>query len=661
MIRQRRPSGRKVSETTTPLDVAARSILLSSIRTIGDGANRLIYPSDDGVVDGVVETTTTLVAARALSKLGRSDLAWDFLRTLFGAQGSDGFLPKFVYLNRTAAIDDDDDDDDGGGGGDGGSTTVLEGAGWHEFVGARPGPRLFPHAPKGRAPPSPIGGSDVRVWSSNTISASPHHSTSVLDIFYLSNQTEADVGMLIYFHGRLQKWHDFLHDRIISNCSASTAAYGPRVVDPAPCLAVRHPWETEIEMTSPLWKIALENVTKVVADAGWTPKFDVPASVKSAFDYPGDRTYNALLYLLESLSDRSEIVAGLLANDERPFSLFQMVDVGFTSALAKADRDLHEIGQILSDKHVIAQPSRYAMDVATGRSHRSEGMLHRMWDDDRGAFFNAILNRTFDGGAAHSSNYTTSFTLPLGSTFDALWAPLSNSTMVEQMSSHLLQRSGQYSFYCGDYPLWSLGGCDESDKSALILFLLNYRVAKGLRHNKEVGLAHFLESSSLNLICGLPNSDESDLTNCNKSQRLAWAFNATSELPLGGLTSTLTAAIVLDFLHPDKIFKYESGPPISSSSVIVLIAMELVVAFGIGLTCLLLSLNLMRRATADEDGDAFVQIIRERQPDMELLVQSPAEDTGNMNDNYEAVNDPSPWSLGFISGFIPLTFWRSNN
>jgi hypothetical protein len=468
---------------------------------------------------------------------------------------------------------------------------------------------------------------------------------------------KCSVEMLIYFHGRLQKWHDFLHDRIISNCSASTAEFEPHGVDPTPCLAVRHPWETEIEMTSPLWKIALENVTKVVADAGWTPKFDVPASVKSAFDYPGDRAYNALLYLLESLSDRSEI-AGLFANDERPFSLFQMVDVGFTSALAKADRDLHEIGQILSDKHVIAQPSRYAMDVATGRSHRSEGMLHRMWDDDRGAFFNAIVNHTFDGGAAHSSNYTTSFTLPLGSNFDALWAPLSNSTMVEQMSSHLLQRSGQYSFYCGDYPLWSLGGCDESDESALILFLLNYRVAKGLRHNKEVGLAHFLESSSLNLICGLPNSDESDLTNCNESQRLAWAFNATSELPLGGLTSTLTAAIVLDFLHPDKIFKYESGPPISSSSVIVLIAMELVVAFGIGLTCLLLSLNLMRRATADEEGDAFVQIIREQQPDMELLVQSPAEDTGDMNDNYEAVNDPSPWSLGFISGLIPLTFWR---
>ena len=469
--------------------------------------------------------------------------------------------------------------------------------------------------------------------------------------------------MLIYFHGKLLKWHDYLHDRIIPNCpSGSTAPPpGPHDADrTTPCSAVRHPWETEIEMTSPLWGYALANVTKVVADAGWTPKFDVPTSVKSSFDYPGDDAYNTILYLLDSLSDRSGGFGGLLANDERPFPLFQMVDVGYTSALAKADRDLQQIGQILSDKHVIAQPSRYSAEVAAGRTRRSGGMLHRMWDDDKGTFLNAIVNHTHDASSMYSSNITTSLELPLGSNFDALWTPLSNSTKVEQISAHLLQRSGRYSFYCGDYPLWSSGGCGESGDSALILLLRNYRVSKGLRNNEEVGLAHFLERSSLNLICGFPNSDESDLTNCGESRRLARAFNATSGLPLGGPASTLTAAIVLDFLHPDKAFKYECGPPISTSSVIVLIAMELFVAFGVGLTCLLLSLNLMRRATADEEGDAFLQIIRDQQPEMELLVQSPAEDTGEMNNNYEASNERGPWSLGFVSGSLSAFFWRRN-
>jgi hypothetical protein len=476
-------------------------------------------------------------------------------------------------------------------------------------------------------------------------------------------ESSPSVEMLIYFHIRLQKWHDFLHtSRIAPNCSWSTAESAPsRSVDPTPCLVVYHPWETEIEMTSPLWNYALENVTRVVADSGWTPNFALPASVKAAFDYPGDVAYDTLLYLLTNLSDRSK-GDGHFTYDGSPSSPFLMVDVGFTSALAKADKDLQQIGHILSDKHVIAQPSRNAIAMATSRSRQSDGMLHRMWDEREGVFFNSIVNQIFDGESESrgSTFIIKSLHLPLGSNFDALWAPLSNLTMVEQMSSHLLQRSGRYSFYCGDYPLWSLGGCDESDDSAssIVLMLRNYRVSKGLRNNKEIGIAHFLERSSLNLVCGLLNSDDSDTTNCSESQRLSLAFNATSGLSLGGLTSTLTAAIVLDFLHPDKSFKYESGPPISASSVIVLIAMELVVAFSIGLICLLLSLNLMRRATVDEEGDAFVQIIREEQPEMELLVQSPDEDTGEMSSNHETANDPGSWPLGIISGFIPMTFWR---
>ena len=179
------------TEETTALEVAARSLLLSSIRAIGSGAGRLVYPAtscDQGdgdgdgevAVDGVVDSTTTLVAARALSKLGRSDLAWDFLRTMFAAQGSDGFMPRFAYLNRTTTTID------------GGAS--FEGARWEEFAGDHPGPKLFSAAPGGRAPPSSrvVGETDVRVWSSNTISASPHHSTAVLEIFYLSNQTDAE-------------------------------------------------------------------------------------------------------------------------------------------------------------------------------------------------------------------------------------------------------------------------------------------------------------------------------------------------------------------------------------------------------------------------------------------------------------------------------------
>jgi hypothetical protein len=239
-----------------------------------------------------------------------------------------------VFLHRTTV------DNEGGG------TPIMEGAGWNEFIGEYPGPKLFPNAPKNLAPPSPIDDSDVQIWSFNTISASLHHSTSVLEIFYLSNQTNADVKMLLYFHTRLHKWHDYLHNQIIDSCTCSSTAFVTQTVNPmTPCLTVVHPWESEIELTSPLWKYSLENVTRTVTEQGWTPKFEVPTSVKSKFDYPGNGTYNTLLYSLEKLS----------IGEDNVF-LFQLVDVGFISALTKADQDLQKIDQILGDKHVIAEP-----------------------------------------------------------------------------------------------------------------------------------------------------------------------------------------------------------------------------------------------------------------------------------------------------------------
>mmetsp|Transcript_21785 Transcript_21785/g.38397 ORF Transcript_21785/g.38397 Transcript_21785/m.38397 type:complete len:511 (+) Transcript_21785:703-2235(+) len=505
--------------------------------------------------------------------------------------------------------------------------------------------------------------------------APPYHATSILEVFYLSNQTNNDVENLEFFYYKLLSWHDYLHKKVISNCSGSVAHTHNKA--DVPCLTVWHPWETEIDTSSPLWDNALENVTRTVVTQGWTPNFGIPAAVKSSFDYPGDKTYNSILYLLQCLSDHGGNVNNINIEHSsyehfHSACTFQMVDVGFTAALSKGDNDLLRIGQILMDKNRITKPSWDAMEAATERSHLSKRMLHGLWNSDKGTFFNQVVNLTMNRNETYSSNYTTPIKLPIGSNFIALWDQLSNSTMLESMTSHLLQRSGQFSFYCGEYMLWSRG-CGEAygsgaSGSPSILFLLNYRVSKGLKRNREVGLGHFLQSSTLNLICGLPNSDESDLADCLDSQQFASAFNATSQLPLGkdecGLTSTLTAAIVLDMLIPDKAFRYESEPPISSSSVIFLIALEMVVAFGVGIVCLLLSLHLMRRAKADEEGDAFVQIIRERQEE-ELLVQLPAEDTNEevvTNYNNE-MNDSEtrPWSLELISRLNPMKLWEKRD
>ena len=630
------------NRTKTALESRAGSLLLDSIRSIGEGVHKHLYPTEFDTIDGVVDTTTTLISARTFSKLGRSDLAWEFLRTLFSGQGNNGFLPRYVYLNHTDVFGN-----------------LVSGCEWNEFIGPYPGPKLFPNA-KGNTPPSSSNElhSNVKIWTSNTLMSPPYHSTTILEIFYLSNQTDVDVDSLEFFYVKLQKWHDYLHKQITSNCVGELSSSTASTTHHAPCLTIHHPWETDIEMKSILWNYALENVTKIVTDTGWTPNFDIPLAVQNTFDYPGDETYKTLLYLLQCLSDNAESDDNNGHKSKGKQSIhdlfhsscpFQMVDGGIASALAKADEDLLKIGEILTDKNRIAKPSWSAVEMASERVHNNKRMIDHLWHDDQGFFFNNIVNLTMNANGTYTSNVTTPLMLPVGSNFDSLWYPISNATMLASISSHLLQRTGHYSFSCGDVPLWSIGGCDDSDPP-LIHVLRNYRVARGLRYNKEVGIGHFIESSTLNLICGIPNSDESNLTNCIEGERFTRAYNATSHLPMGTET-TLTAAIVVDLLNPDKPFKYASEPPISSSSIIILIAVELVLAFGVGVICLVLSLNLMRRATADEEGDEFVQIALEEQPEEELLVQSLDDEADN------AVNESFGQSIvELISRFNPM-YW----
>eukprot|EP00985_Skeletonema_marinoi_P027080 scaffold21658_cov80-Skeletonema_marinoi.AAC.1 len=115
----------------------------------------------------------------------------------------------------------------------------------------------------------------TKVWSSNTIMATPHHATSILEIFYLSNQTLEDVNNLSIFYTKLQKWHTFMHQQVISDCSDERDANYT-----FPCIVVRHPLETEIDMSSPLWESALMNVSKIVKEKKWNSGISIPKEVK---------------------------------------------------------------------------------------------------------------------------------------------------------------------------------------------------------------------------------------------------------------------------------------------------------------------------------------------------------------------------------------------
>jgi hypothetical protein len=56
--------------------------------------------SSSSSLEEVQESTSTLVAARALIKANRTDDAWSYLRSLFAMQGTNGFMPKYIYWNN---------------------------------------------------------------------------------------------------------------------------------------------------------------------------------------------------------------------------------------------------------------------------------------------------------------------------------------------------------------------------------------------------------------------------------------------------------------------------------------------------------------------------------------------------------------------------------
>ena len=612
--------------TNIPLESQARIVLASSFHSIPakpvSSSSNYYYPRpyNSSDTDGVVDSTTLLLAARTLSKLGRSDLSWEFLRTLFSAQSDDGFLPKLVYLNHT------NDDDE------------FEGAAWGDFIGSYPGPRLFDNNQQ------PVDAA-ISIWSSNTVMAAPYHATAILETFYLSNQTVDDVNNLSTFYKKMQQWHTYLHKQVKLNCSdARDLNYS------FPCIVVRHPFETEIDMKSPLWESALMHVSKIAKQNMY--KIAIPNAVKGTFDYPGDDIYNSFLYLLQCFNSEANKNATSPNSDNNHGVFysrcpFGMLDVGVTAALAKGDLDMIMIGQILADKNHLTRPTMDEMSSAKERRNRSTDMLNALWDEENRSYSNRLVALSENDDGWYTSNITTLLESNIAYNFFSLNEPRLNSSRVAEMSMQLLERSGPQAFDCGDYPVWTVGGCKDSPS---IIPLVNYRVSTGLVRKKEVGLGEYISNRLLDLVCGLPNSDESNLQNCSDSIHFSSAFDSTSFLPVGNTTieSTLTAVIALDILIPDEEFTYESEPPISSSSVIFLIAAELVVAFAIGVACLMMSLNLMRRANADEEGDEFVQLVNERQD----LYEEGEEDE-------DAVNNSGigAWSLELISSLSPLKWF----
>jgi len=604
----------------------------------------------------VQESTSALLAARALAKAGHSSKAWEILEYIFTSQGSNGILPKYIYddskvfpLQRTNETIKN-------------SSRYIPGT-------CLPSSRLFGMVPPSYQPLLTSISQRIGIASSGRITSPPFHARIVLDVFYLSNQTEHDVKSLARYSKKLYNWHGFLHQDVMRGCpiiASSNEKEIPKVsyASELPCYNIIHPWESMIDSSSPIWKSIFEilNLEQEIKEKNWTPDFSIPKEVKNSPNYPGASMYNITLYLLECLSKTIDIN---VADDKNLMDRkssdyenqilqkcpFAMLDVGYASALAKSDESLLEISKILVQKDFPQQPSPAQMNNMKKWWNQSNFILKStLWNEKYQSFLPNLIveekkkleasylptdtmftkkapskwkgsekKKTFSDASLLSSYSSRSLPVPIVDNFMALYGTIKlDNQKIQSTAFSLLQSEGKFSFNCGNFPIYSIGGCDLKElDQALISPLYNYYIAKGFHQNNEIALSHFLQMSTLNLICSLPNTNNDNFSdNCLEKRVFANAYNATSHFPILGSfsnlacsnSSTLTAAVVYNLLIPDIPFQYEPAPPLPNYWVFALIATELFVALSIGIGCIVLSLNLIQKLKVDKEEDTFVRL-----------------------------------------------------
>ena len=506
-----------------------------------ESAYNLTFPTPCSIASSVQESTSTLLAARSYAKMGLSKAAWDALDALF--VGSQALIPRYRYFhaNDDAYFVQD--------------TTIPN---WRAF--------------------DPFGtNKGTSVVTSNRLSSLPIHASLVLETFYLTNQTQDDLDGLERAFWHLWNHHEYLHTVVLRLCPGKY------------CYNIIHPWESD-EGTIP--PEALQKINEQILRVQWQLPLEIPYYVRNSWNFDNE-TFPAMIFLLECQFNATRNCQVTFSNktlcedtmiQSCPFS---MLNVGHAAALVQSNRDLQIMADILVD--AIAAPSKPKLLQLAQWEASSKLILDSLWHDPSRSFLPRIESQWI--------------VRPEAANFWGLWSTIDNASWLGDMTFHLMQHEGDFAFDCGKYPLWSSGGCKSR---ASISTELNYFLSRGMKRNGMNGLEHYLNISTINLLCQSENNDEQD-GRCDHIS-FASAFDASTNLPFRTFEScssswTATAAIAYNLVIPDKDFSYTPPPPIRASWVIVLVFAELIVAFAMGMSCLVLSLSLMKRLNDVVDDD----------------------------------------------------------
>jgi len=590
----------------------------------------------------VQESTITLLSALSLAKTNETTLAWETLRSLFAVQGTNGFLPKYRYA---ASID---------------KNNTIRGCNDTTIYitdTSVPCPNIF------GALPTVYQSSDAQIAmipSSGRIASVPYHTTFILQIYYQSQQSKDDKVQLEVYFQRLYNMHSYWMDTIMRHCWDSS--FGS-----AQCYNVIHPWESMIDSASPLWSKAFDPYIRLINDttASLFMIENQGQSSLSPFIPTNETIHSTMISLLQCHStfgiqnnmSTTQYETALL--EQCPFA---MLDVTHLAALSKSNVDLQEMALFLKMKlHSQIVTNQQLTTIANWITKSSTLLMKELYFRQR--FVSKLLHFSASDKTTTTYSYQkgndTYLLEPSAFQLLAAWNDMTTSSVNEEYNymqqqqqqqdelvveveafqngiiTPLVQRHGTegFNFACGAYPVVSWGDfCYFTPPPPIttadnvwIYPHLNYLLSLGLMQNGASGLGYYLQNSTLRLICNVSNSylGNIDAACDGNATTFASAYRATpdttissiqqkqqQQLSICDMTSTQTAVIIHNILTPSKPFMYRPDPPIQHGWVLVLITFELIIAFSIGVSCLLLSLNLMSRLKKsrredDDDDDAF--------------------------------------------------------
>mmetsp|Transcript_2942 Transcript_2942/g.11925 ORF Transcript_2942/g.11925 Transcript_2942/m.11925 type:complete len:627 (-) Transcript_2942:169-2049(-) len=428
----------------------------------------------------------------------------------------------------------------------------------------------------------------------------PLHGHVALQLYNLGRQDEGAEARLQDSADKLFKYFKFLFDH-----RAATAR------DFEGLILSTHPWELPIPVESPFIAEAMAPTISAMKAAGYSPPA-VPKSVKNAPNYPdNDDIYNAMLFQLDCLARQ--------AYGEVHGCPFALVDPLYNAVLLRSVRALEQIIDVLDELRLSTGSAGSNRDEVRRWSDSLVEGLQRLFDYSIGTYKAFIKTSGADSyGALDTVQFAVHYATLYGYDGSGCTEALAGTRELSDLLENLVYAEKPGSFQCGEYYLASDAACDAYNavSNAILWMPSLYFAQRGLIYVGETGTAASIQRQGIASACRIAPWDNFDTDMAHSSSinsrndttpnfvRVAYADN--SKYPdEQAADSSMAAAVSYLLTVEDGANTRTDSPPISHELTFTLMVIELVIAFGIGVTCFVFSTNLIRRLQKSEKEIPF--------------------------------------------------------